>query len=142
MPIKNFKDINIGEIIQRIILEYTIDHTRICEYFKYTSDEVNNIYNSTSLDADTMLKWSKFLEYDLFRIYTQHLILYSPSSSKQKGHESKSSVPKFRKNIYTAEIIEFIVELITTNEKTITEVVNEYGIPKTTVYKWIKKHKL
>ncbi len=141
MLIKNFKNINIGEIIQKIVLEYKIDSDRIYKHFKYSVNELEHIYNSSSLEADIILKWSKFLDYDLFRIYTQHLILYAPPSNSYKKMDNKANVPKFTKNIYTSEIIEFIVDVIEKDEKTIPQVVEEYGIPKTTLYKWIKKHK-
>ena len=38
-------------------------------------------------------KWSKILEYDFFRIYSQHLILYAPPSAnenKSKKENQKS----------------------------------------------------
>jgi len=99
---------------------------------------------SDSLDSDHLLKWSKLLEYDFFRIYSQHLILYSPQSSSKSNHSKleKTSLPQFRKNIYTKEIIDFIIELIETKKKTKTQVIKEYKIPKTTLYKWIAKYKI
>ena len=46
----------------------------------------------------------------------------------------------FRKNIYTREIIDFILEQINTNVKTPKQVVDDYNIPKTTLYKWMSKY--
>ena len=89
-------------------------------------------------------KWSKILEYDFFRIYSQHLILYAPPSAnenKSKKENQKSTVPQFRKNIYTNEIIDFILDQVNTGKMTKNEVINRYRIPKTTLYKWISKHK-
>jgi transposase-like protein len=34
-----------------------------------------------------------------------------------------------------------MVELVTTKQKTINEITLEYGIPKTTLHKWIVKYK-
>ena len=48
----------------------------------------------------------------------------------------------FRKNIYTKEIIDFILELIKTKTKTTTEITQLYGIPKTTLHNWIKKYNI
>ena len=78
-----------------------------------------------------------------FRIYTQHLILYAPLSAvdEKTKVKKKSSLPQFRKNIYTKEIINFVLEQINTKEMTKTEVMKRYGIPKTTLYKWISKYK-
>lgn len=49
-------------------------------------------------------------------------------------------MPQFRKNIYTKEIIYFILEIIQTGEKTKKQVIEDYNIPKTTLYKWIEKY--
>ena len=100
------------------------------------------MYKSSSIDKETLLKWSKLLGYDFFRIYTQHLILYAPPSAViSKNENKKSSLPQFRKNIYTKEVIDFILDMIKTGEKTKIQVMEEYNIPKTTLYKWISKHK-
>jgi transposase-like protein len=49
-------------------------------------------------------------------------------------------LPVFRKNIYTKEIIDFIMERLNNKEKTKFEIMKEYGIPKSTLYKWIHKY--
>jgi DNA invertase Pin-like site-specific DNA recombinase len=69
------------------------------------------------------------------------LILYAPIKSENPNRE-KSLLPQFRKNIYTREIIDFILERIQTNEMSKNEVIERYGIPKTTLYKWISKYSL
>lgn len=53
----------------------------------------------------------------------------------------KTSLPRFRKNIYTKEVIDFILELVNVGEKTKRQIIEEYCIPKTTLYKWISKYK-
>ena len=104
--------------------------------------EIQQMYQSKSLNAELLLKWSKLLGYDFFRIYTQHLILYAPqSATEEKAKSLKSSLPRFRKNIYTKEVIDFILEQITSNEMTIMQIVERYRIPKTTLYKWISKYR-
>ena len=111
---------------------------------KCTTEEVEQMYRQKSMDTEILLKWSKLLEYDFFRIYTQHLILYAPPSAETKTVKKankKITFPQFRKNIYTKEIIDFILEQIETKQKTIKQVIEEYKIPKTTLYKWISKHK-
>ena len=99
------------------------------------------MYTLQSLDSEILLKWSKLLEYDFFRIYTQHLILYSPARANQSEIKQKLSLPAFKKNIYTKEIIDFMLELIESGEKTKDQVIEEYRIPKTTLYKWLDKYK-
>nr|WP_309872216.1 hypothetical protein [Chryseobacterium sediminis] len=49
--------------------------------------------------------------------------------------------PQFRKKLYTQEIISFILDLIDSGKKSKQEVMNEYKIPKTTLYKWMGKYK-
>lgn len=129
-------------MIKEKVIENEIDISRICNFFKFSAGEIEKMYEAQSLDCEILLKWSKLLEYDFFRIYSQHLILYSPSSKgKVKTLTTKSSLPKFRKNIYTKEIIDFIIEQIEAGEITRNHVIERYRIPKTTLFKWINKYK-
>ena len=138
----NFKDIHIGEMIENGVAERGIEISRICNFFKYTEKEILAMYKAQSLDTNTLLKWSKLLEYDFFRIYSQHLILYAPPSAKdENSKKNKSSLTKFRKNIYTKEIIDFIMQQIETGNMTKKQVIENYNIPKTTLYKWISKYR-
>ena len=138
----DFKNIHIGQIIKKRVLESEIDIVRICNFLKCSDEEIDTMYTLKSLDSELLLRWSKLLEYDFFRIYNQHLILYAPQISRNQSHVKKESgLPKFRKNIYTKEIIDFIVNLIESGEKTRAQVIEEYRIPKTTLYKWLEKYK-
>lgn len=138
----NFKHVHIGSVLNQLITESGIEVSRICNFFKCTEDQILKMYKSSSIDTETLLKWSKLLGYDFFRIYTQHLILYAPPSAViSKNENKKSSLPQFRKNIYIKEVIDFILDMIKTGEKTKIQVMEEYNIPKTTLYKWISKHK-
>ena len=140
----NFKEIHIGALINQLVAECGIEISRICNFFKCSTDDISEMMNAKSIDTETLLKWCKLLEYDFFRIYTQHLILYAPSSANErinKKEEQKPILPRFRKNIYTKEIIDFVLEQINTKEMTKTEVMERYGIPKTTLYKWISKYR-
>ena len=139
-----FKDIHIGQMIEKIVAESGIEISRHCNFMKFTEEEITKTYNEENLPTDVLLKWSKILEYEFFRIYSQHLILYAPPSAnenKSKKENQKSTVPQFRKNIYTNEIIDFILEQVNTGKMTKNEVINRYRIPKTTLYKWISKYK-
>lgn len=136
----NFKEIHIGNMIEKRITECRMDLSRICSFMKCSEEEINKMYEAESLDAEVLLRWSKLLEYDFFRIYTQHLILYAPASSEKSTHKN-TVLPQFRKNIYTREIIDFILELIESGKKTKFQVIEDYRIPKTTLYTWIKKYR-
>lgn len=98
------------------------------------------MYDSEDMSVELLLRWCKLLEYDFFRIYSQHLILYAPPQVHGKNKAETTSLPEFRKSIYTREVIDFLLELIDTGKKTRAEVIEEYGIPKTTLYKWISKN--
>ncbi|MDH1881831.1 transposase [Empedobacter sp. GD03797] len=136
-----FKEINIGQMIEKAVTESGIEMSRICNFFKCKEKEVTEMYQAKSLDTEILLKWSKLLEYDFFRIYTQHLILYAPPVKQEENENNKkSSLPQFRKNIYTKEIIDFILEQISNGKMTKNEVIERYRIPKTTLYKWISKY--
>ncbi|CAM3415423.1 Transposase [Empedobacter stercoris] len=106
----NFKEIHIGTLINQLVTESGIEISRICNFLKCSEEELEKMYQAKSLDTEVLLRWSKLLEYDFFRIYSQHLILYAPPfAGKEKGNK-KSNLPRFRKNIYTKEVIDFILE--------------------------------
>lgn len=139
----NFKNIHIGTLIKQKVEEEELDNIRICSFFKCSDDEIIEMYNQEDITTHLLLKWSKLLKYDFFRIYTQHLILFSPPSAIENNNTKKESdLPIFRKNIYTKEIIEFILEQIITKEMTKKQVIEYYNIPKTTLYKWLNKYQI
>lgn len=143
MEMNNFKSIHIGKMIENTVAESRIEISRICNYFKCSDDEIVKMYQSKSLDTEILLKWSKLLQYDFFRMYTQHLMLYAPPSANEKRSKEnkKQTIPEFRKNIYTKEVIDFIIEQIDTEKMTKKQIIERYNIPKTTLYKWISKYK-
>ncbi|PRB02776.1 transposase [Chryseobacterium sp. MYb7] len=132
-----FKDIHIGQLIEKGVVEDNIDIFRISNFLKCTEEEIKEMYQKKNLDTDILLKWCKLLEYDFFRLYSQHLILYAPPALKIKN--KKKNLPQFRKNIYTKEIVDFILEQIYKEEMTRQQVIERYGIPKTTLNKWLQK---
>ena len=117
---------------------------RICNFMICTEEEIERMYEAQSLDSEILLKLSKLLEYDFFRLYSQHLILYAPPAAMEEKTKSSgtkaTSLPQFRKNIYTREVIDFILEQLKTEEMSKTDVMERYRIPKTTLYKWISKY--
>ncbi|WP_353165450.1 transposase [Empedobacter brevis] len=142
---RNFKEIHIGKLLNQLVTEQEISIARVCNFMKCTEKEVEEMYNMKSLDTEVLLKWSKLLEYDFFRLYSQHLILYAPIGKKiyteDVENNNKSALPRFRKNVYTKEVIDYILNKIETGEMKSTEVIERYQIPKTTLYKWISKYK-
>lgn len=146
--IADLKRIHIGEFIFELWQRSEIPMERVCNYFKCEEEEVRLIFKQETMTTDKLLRWSKLLGYDFFRIYSQHLILYAPGASnrdkdgKNKEKRNKEQVPAFRKNIYTKEIIDYLLDLIRKEEKTPKQIIEEYKIPKTTLYRWMQKYKI
>lgn len=135
-----YKDIHIGKLIKERVEEMEIGMERISNFLGKDEEFIQNIYENKSIDTDLLLRWSKLLEYDFFRIYSSHLILYSPPSAVNKSNNQKSEkIPYFRKNIYTQEIKQFIIKRILSGEMTQSEVIKEYSIPKSTLHRWLQK---
>lgn len=140
----NYKKIHIGKLIDLKVMEAGLKTDHICRFFKCDMNEINKMYEAETLDAEILLSWCKLLKYDFFRVYTQHLILYSPKAKTRLSSEDdevkKPARTELHKNLYTVEIIAFIMEKISSGEMTKLQIINRYGIPKTTLYKWISKY--
>lgn len=134
-----FKTIHIGSLLKMRMKELNIEMSRACKFFKCTEPEIEAAYQSSSLDSETLLKWSKLLEYDYFRLYSQHLILYAPQGNSFLNKKN-TQLPQFRKSIYTIELIYFIIDMVNTGEKTKKQITDEYKIPKATLHKWLVKY--
>lgn len=139
----HFKNIHVGKLIKQLVEDREIKESRIISFLQISKSEIDKMYEAKSINTELLLSWSKLLEYDLFRVYSQHLVLYAPPKSinYNKVKSKSKGIPEFRKNVYTIEIINFILELIEKGEKKKSEIIKEYNIPRTTLYKWIKKHK-
>ncbi|MCS3529969.1 transposase [Chryseobacterium sp. JUb7] len=136
-----YKDIHIGQFIKERVNDMEITIDRICNFLNKDEEFVENIYSSKSIDTDLLLRCCKLLEYDFFRLYSSHLILYSPPSAIDKSTKTKTSnIPYFRKNIYTQEIKNFIISRILSGEMTHNEIIKEYSIPKSTLHRWLQKN--
>ncbi|MCW3160470.1 transposase [Chryseobacterium oryctis] len=135
----NLKNIHIGSLIQSKVEELEIPTSRITKFLDCDEESVEKMYLEESIDASILLRWCKLLEFDFFRIYSGHLILYSPPAKVGRVVKHKEDTLMFRKNVYTQEVKNFIIEKIKTNQMTASEVISKYRIPKTTLFKWLKK---
>ncbi|QXU51576.1 helix-turn-helix domain containing protein [Chryseobacterium sp. D764] len=135
----DLKNIHIGSLIKLRIEEWNINVLRICKFLKCTEDELNSMLSEKSLDSEIILKLSTLLEYDFFRLYSQYLILYAPQAISNDS-EKKTALPQYRKNIYTKEMVDFILDQIDSGGKTQMQIVKEYRIPRSTLYKWVSKY--
>lgn len=139
----DLKKIHIGQLIKARWLELNISIERTINFLKCTEEEIFAMFQEKELKTETLLSWSKLLQYDFFRIYSQYLILYAPPGSTnyiKKESETPSSLPLYRKNLYTRDIIDFLIEQLDLGEKTKQEIIDDYKIPKTTLYRWMKKY--
>ena len=128
-------------MLKTAVTESGIEMSRICNFMKCDEEEINEMFLNESIQTNILLRWSKLLSYDFFRVYSQHLIFYAPPSKGDSSPEkSNTQLPQFRKNIYTKEVIDFIIEQISTGEMSKKEVIEKYSIPKTTLYKWLSKN--
>lgn len=136
------RDINIGRIIQLFIHERDISYDSLRVSFGCSKITLNKMLNSKSLDTIVLLKWCKVLRYDFFRLYSSHLMLHhgiSNSGVKRKESVSIEGI-NIRKNVYTMELIVFLITKVRKGELTSMEVIKKYSIPKTTFYKWLQKY--
>ncbi len=137
-----YKEIHIGEMIRNKVNEMEVTVQHIAEVFRVPAEAVLETFDKPEISTGELLRWSKLLRYDFFRVYSQHLILYTPQYPTPVKRKTPSKSMQFRKNIYSDELIEFVLELIKTGKKTRQQIVDDYRIPKTTLYKWITKHQV
>ncbi|MCT4666294.1 MAG: transposase [Flavobacteriales bacterium] len=145
--IKNFKEIHLGTHIKKVTELQEFDLGRACELFKCDKITIYEMFESEALETDIVLKWCKLLEYNFFMLYHTHLQLYKPSASTAKmpksknGERDEESSYVFRKNLYSPEIIDWILHKWVSGELSPKEIMEKYKIPKTTLYRWKRKIK-
>lgn len=137
-----FKHIHIGKLINQCMQKCGVEIERAAAFLKVEEEEVEYMYTQKSLDCEVLLRWSKLLKYDFFRIYSQHLILYSPQDTNKSNRKKKinTGLPLFKKNIYTQEVIFYLVGLLESGKKTYKQIQDEYNIPATTIFRWRDKY--
>ena len=135
------REIHIGNIISFVINEKKLTLNELRIKMVCSTRTINNMLNESSIDTQSLLKLSKVLKYDFFRLYSSHLMLHhgiSNTISKQVDNIEVEGI-HIRKNVYTKELIEFIVNKVRSKEMSTRQVISQYGIPKTTLYKWLQK---
>lgn len=136
------RDIHIGNIISFVIIEKKFSFDEIKIKMGSSTRTINRMLNASSIDTATLLRWSKVLKYDFFRLYSSHLMLHhgiSNTISKKTDNIEIEGI-HIRKNVYTKELIQFVVNKVRNKEMSTKQVISKYGIPKTTFYKWLQKH--
>lgn len=136
----NFKNIHIGTLIKQRMQECEVDTERASRFLDIAEDDIEQMFDSKSIDSEMMLRWSKLLQYDFFRIYSQHLILYAPQDPNKVNRKEQTGLPVFKKNIYTSEVIVYLIGLVNDGKKTYNQLQKEYNIPATTMQRWAKKY--
>ncbi|SHM72203.1 transposase [Chryseobacterium polytrichastri] len=136
----DIENIHLGNLIKLRVNELEIPIKQICKFINTDENKIEEMYKEQFLDSDLLLLWSKLLSYDFFRIYSEHLVLYSPPSFSHA--KNKITIPIFRKSIYTREMIDFILDILEKGKKSKQQIINEYRIPRSTLSKWIIKYKI
>jgi hypothetical protein len=136
------RDIHIGNLINYVLSEKKVSLNEIRSKMGFSTRIINQMLNSPSIDTLLLLKWSKVLRYDFFRLYSSHLMLHHGISNTLSKKEDNLEIEgiQIRKNVYTKELIQFLVNKVRSNEMNTRQVINQYGIPKTTFYKWLQKY--
>ena len=57
----NFKNIHIGQMIEKIVAESGIEISRLCNFMKFTEEEITKTYNEENLPTDVLLKMEQTL---------------------------------------------------------------------------------
>jgi transposase len=143
-----YKKIQIGVLIIQRLKEMEMDTDKLALKLNIPKEKLESDLKNNDMSCSLLLSISKFLEYDFFRIYSMNILLYAPprmgfepsAAEKPKGSRVSEVLPVFRKNTYTPEIIQFILNKIEQEGITPQSVINEYHIPKTTLYRWIRKY--
>lgn len=140
----NYKKIDIGKHIEKVAELRGVSLLRACKFFKCNKGDILDMYTKHSLDCELLLKWSKLLDYNFFMFYHTHLQFYKPSavSANLKGvqltENDKSYV--FRKNLYSVDVVNWLMNKLDNGELTPKEIMLKYNIPRTTLYRWIRRH--
>lgn len=62
-------NIHIGNVIKEKVIELNISKKSIMIEFRCSESSVSRMYNSPNLKTDILLKWSLFLDVNLFEVY-------------------------------------------------------------------------
>ena len=140
----NVKDIHIGKHIKKVVEIRGLPVSKACLMFKLSQSQILDMYASKTLDSGILLQWCKLLDYNFFMIYNSHLQLYKPLAAstrlpKQKMNDSDEKYV-FRKNLYSPYVINWLLDKIDKKQLTPSDIITKYNIPRTTLYRWIKRN--
>ena len=139
-----FRQIHIGKLIQSRMEVMGLSIRSLAHKTGIQERMLYKLLQQESLESNLLLQLSKSLNYDFFRIYTHHLLLYSrpnngiKTSRGTNGWKTSQELPEVRKVAYSPEIISHIVYLIGKKRLGKKEAIEKYGIPKTTLYRWCR----
>ena len=140
----NYKHIHIGQCLKGIVEIKEISSSQICSFFQCDYQSILEVYEQETIDSGILLRWCKFLDYNMFMFYHSHLQLYTPSAAGTKLKKSSSKGDNsryvFRKNLYSPEVVDWILGELNSNRLSVKEVMEKYNIPRTTIYRWQKKY--
>lgn len=103
MPTSN---IHIGKLINKVWKQKNISIKQTLDSLKCNEEDVYKMLKKKSINTDKLLKWSRLLKYDFFRIYSQHLNPFTPKISGECPAMGKGKVLDAA-NIQSALLEEF-----------------------------------
>ena len=138
-----YKQIHIGKLITDRMAEQGMELDELSKKLGSSVRITGTLLNNEDINCRLLLKISKILEYDFFRIYSMNLLFYAPPTMgfrKQLNPGTKPSLPRFARNTYTPQVIGYIIGKFRSGEMTPAQILEMYRIPKTTLYRWLKKY--
>lgn len=140
-----YKNIHIGKHIKYIANRQKLSIPRACAFFKCNPRDILKVYSQKTIDTELLLRWCKLLDYNFFMFYHTHLQIYKPNASRAKLTEvvkGKEELYVFRRNLYSVEIIDWLMSELEKGHLSKNDILKKYNIPKTTLFRWIKKHNI
>jgi transposase len=131
-------DIHLGKIVKEQLDQKEIDLSKVCHSLACTPQRLEEILNSKSMDAETLLKFCSLLGDNLFLYFQDFLQINYPDSSRAN---IKTRGLYFRKMVYSPKVKGFLINQVKWEGKNPSEVINKFHIPKNTFYRWLKMRK-
>jgi hypothetical protein len=109
-------EINIGEVIRKVISEGIYSVGRITEVMEIKGGSLTRVYSSPTMQTSMLQKLSKEMRYDFFEVYSKELNLKKPeviviSDDKKLLAENALEIAALKKEVgYLTQINELLLK--------------------------------
>jgi len=76
-------NIHIGKLINKVWKQKNISIEQTLDFLKCNEEDVCKMLKRKSINTDRLFKWSRLLEYDFFKIYSQPLNFFTSETSEE-----------------------------------------------------------